>query len=197
MRFRGLVVSTLVILVIAGQCLALDFSADTVVRDAQGRKFTGKFYRSGKKTRDEIVNRGQTLVKIARADKHVLWSLLPSRMIYTEKTVKGQTSGNAKKMILASGFKSAGKERVNGYTCSKFTSVRRGKSTASDTVWYSDKLDYVLRWEIKTGSKVTRIEYRNIREGKPDSSLFEIPTGYKKVPLPKPAVKPGKPAKHK
>jgi hypothetical protein len=52
------------------------------------------------------------------------------------------------------------------------------KRTNQSTIWVSDQFDMPLRTE---GSDGFISEIREIKEGKPDSEVFEVPEGYRKA----------------
>lgn len=70
-----------------------------------------------------------------------------------------------------------GNETVNGRSAVKFEGTN-SKGEAG-TVWMDPKLRFPLKWQGKNGGG----ELRNIQEGSQPSSLFEIPSDYKKFDM--------------
>ncbi|OQY02195.1 MAG: hypothetical protein B6I22_13780, partial [Desulfobacteraceae bacterium 4572_123] len=75
----------------------------------------------------------------------------------------------------------AGTETVQGLTC-RVTEFREpGKSTVAARVWFSKKLDFIVK-EVTYGLNANPVmELKNIKEGPVDGALFRIPSGYTKA----------------
>jgi outer membrane lipoprotein-sorting protein len=52
------------------------------------------------------------------------------------------------------------------------------------TQWFSKKLNFPIKMEMDGPSGHVTTEYKNIKENGLSSSLFEIPAGYQKMPMP-------------
>ncbi|MBN1101900.1 MAG: VWA domain-containing protein [Deltaproteobacteria bacterium] len=72
-------------------------------------------------------------------------------------------------------------ETVNGYECETFLYSGPGGSEPAAKVWYSRRLDHIVREERFGMNENPVLELRNIQEGPVDSSLFKIPAGYTKM----------------
>ncbi len=82
--------------------------------------------------------------------------------------------------------KHLGKERASGYVCKKYEYVYHDKSIGTLTQWFSEKLNYPIKTEMKgqPGGTDMLTEYKNIKEKRLPDSLFEIPPGYTKMSIP-------------
>ena len=79
----------------------------------------------------------------------------------------------------------AGTEKVQGYTCRVIEFREPGKSTVAARVWFSQKLDFIVK-EVTYGLNANPVmELKNIKEGPVDAALFRIPAGYTKAGGPK------------
>jgi hypothetical protein len=70
-----------------------------------------------------------------------------------------------------------GSETVNGRSTVKYEGTNASGDTG--TVWLDPKLRFPVKWQGKNGSG----ELRNIQEGSQPSSLFEVPSDYKKFDM--------------
>lgn len=173
------------VLVGLGSALAAspNFSADFVVTDAKGKTSTGKVYVKGiDKIRQEVVADGKTSVTILRLDKKVSWTLLPENQ-YME--VAFNFDLNQPNPEYEYEMANIGNETVNGYPCKIVQYTYKNKKYGVLTQWVSDKLGYSVKVESKDAKgKTTSItEYKNIKAGNQQDSLFEIPAGYQKFAL--------------
>lgn len=77
-----------------------------------------------------------------------------------------------------------GKEKVNGYMCSKYRYILHDKSSGTAIYWISKKLNFPVKMEMDGQSGHMVMEYRNISEKTVPASLFNIPDGYQKMSMP-------------
>jgi hypothetical protein len=75
-----------------------------------------------------------------------------------------------------------GDEMVNGYLCEKYEYDYHDPNAGSLYMWHAKKLDYPIKVDYSVSSFPMYIEYKNIKEGGVSDSLFEIPSGYTKMP---------------
>jgi hypothetical protein len=160
-----------------------EFSA-TIVRSAAGQTFTGAMFISKDKIRDEGVVQGRKNITIIRLDKKICWVLMDNNQ-YME--INSMDQKDILPMEKQSGqkyqIKSLGKETVNGYPCEVKQYTCTGEDCGVTTQWYSPKLKYMVRTEhkdTKNGTITFRQELTDIKQGKIDAALFEVPPGYVK-----------------
>jgi outer membrane lipoprotein-sorting protein len=175
-----------VIFVLASSSIAAEFSADLLLKQG-GETMTGKVYVKGDKTRQEFVQQGQKQITILRPDKGVMWVLMPAEKIYMEMSNQEgaaydpQLDQNIKDKAQT---KFLGKETVNGYECDKYQYIYHDTSMGTSTQWVSKKLNYPIKSEYKSPSGYMLTEYKNIKEGNVQNSLFEVPGDYALMSLP-------------
>jgi len=80
--------------------------------------------------------------------------------------------------------KHMGTEKVNGYKCDKYEIIYHDRSLGKMSQWFSKKLNYPIKIIYNGPQGEMVVEYKNIKQGKVDSSLFEIPPGYEKMKIP-------------
>ncbi len=200
-------------LVIGGRATAdefptpkVDFSADSLTRisgmgapptpgaaPGQPMEITGKMYQSGEKSRQDVNMGAMQNVVINRRDKKLVWTIMPSTKSYMEFSADDPKV--AKKDDLQSFWKShdaklekIGKEEVNGVdtTHSKVTiaaSTPEGHAFEGE-IWLSkDNIPMRMKTSPSHGGEVV-MELKNVKIGKQDAALFELPEGYNKMQLP-------------
>ncbi len=165
---------------------AADFSADMINKSPMGQ-IEGKIFFKEGNFRQEMMMGGQKQITIFRKDKKVVWVLMPAQMMYME-----MQAGSHQNMALVDpdeidkigGKKYLGKEKVNGYVCSKYRYTFHDKSSGTAIYWISDKLNFPIKMKTEGTSGSMSMEYRNIQEKTVSASLFNIPDGYQKMSMP-------------
>ena len=165
---------------------AAEFSADMINTSPMGR-IEGKMFFKGGNFRQEMMVGGQKQITIFRKDKGVVWVLMPAQMMYME-----MQAGSRQNMapvdpdqIDKLGEKEyLGKEKVNGYMCSKYRYTFHDKSSGTAIYWISDKLQFPIKMQTQGTSGSMSMEYRNIQEKTVPASLFNIPGGFQKMSMP-------------
>ncbi len=167
-----------------GQSQPRDFSADVIHTIA--KKVTNeKVYASARAIRVEKEEKGKLNISLMRLDRKALYVLMPEQKSYLDLGGFGQ--GTTEMVSSLEGAKvqrePLGSEQVGSYHCDKY----RVQTT------YDGRVYTGLEWDAKElgGFPVKQAdekgawskEYRNIRLGPQDPSLFEIPAGYKKIDL--------------
>jgi hypothetical protein len=183
--FSLFLVSILVVVGCAPMGATREYSADSVVKMG-GRIMKGKIYFAGNKWRTEYKQYGKKGISIVRTDKNVMWNLSPDQKMYLEMKIGGQElQGMTEKMPGEIERKKVGGESVNGIPCDKYKITYKLTETSPTIVCYQwlsrDKIP--VKTAGADGSWST--ELKNIKRGKQSSSLFEVPSGYKKFEMPK------------
>jgi hypothetical protein len=185
-RGLGLGMVAALIVALAGNGLAAEFSADLLLKQAK-ETITGKVYVKGDKTRQEYLQKGEKYVMISRFDKGIVWVLIPAQKVYMESSSREGAASDPRldqKVKDKAVKKYLGKEEVNGYTCEKYQYLYNDKSMGTVTQWFSKKLNYAIKSEYNSPRGYTLTEYKNINEGKVADSLFEVPGDYAKMSVP-------------
>jgi hypothetical protein len=165
----------------------VEYSADTVMETAEVA-ITGKVYAAPNKERREYAQSGQNMVMIMRADKKLAWMLVPEEKMYMEFDVKKESRGDD-----LSGWKIEqtviGPETIDGHKTTKSKIIMTGpKGEKLAGFWWLTKDDIIVKMDaiaIDKGRKDRfKIENKNIKIGKQDPKMFEIPSGYSKMAMP-------------
>ncbi len=149
-----------------------------------------KVYRASDKERREQEVGGAKQILITRDDKNLTWMCMPDQKMCMEMSLKqGQekTGGASDFKIIEQSV--VGEETVNGVrtTKSKIIMEDAKGNKFGGFMWDTKegitvKMDLIAKAE---GSKMRmKTELKNLKIGKQDSKLFEIPDGYKKMSMP-------------
>jgi hypothetical protein len=170
------------------------YSADLVVARKVGPQtpVTMKIYVDGNKRRTEQGTAAGNII-ILRGDLSKRYVLTPNSKSYVEAPLDPRMlespSEWAKRMGLV--HEKVGTEDVNGETCDKFSYTSDPKKMAAGQnkpvmpatrtitgfIWVGQKTHML----VKSENEVTSAEWKNIKIGPADASVFELPADYKKV----------------
>ena len=191
MHLRGVAVALTAMLMVVGITVPgsaqkiTDYTADQVVIGAKGKvEQESKLSVAGDRIRiDKVVPADAKMSFIYRKDLKQAVTINPGKKTYFEGPLdeKAFSAALGRPPPLRPKGPRA-KRRSTG--CLRQEGARYGidfkkaKKTVTNTVWVSDKLGIPLRVKTYEG-RVT--ELRNIKEGKPDSALFESPKDFKKA----------------
>lgn len=188
---KGIIAISLCILFvfIAGTALALDFSADTVTTTGQ-HKVSGKIYYTDDKFRTDIKS-PQDMTMIARQDKKVVWNIMHDQKMYMEMPIREENKPRVNKEFEGEiERKLIGKETIDGHPIEKYLITYKVRDNTNQVYqWIATDINFPIKTEDVDG-KFTQ-EYKNIKMGKQDDSLFEVPAGYKKFDVPGGMMMPG------
>ncbi|MBE0604588.1 MAG: DUF4412 domain-containing protein [Deltaproteobacteria bacterium] len=184
------------IVFLPGAVFAAGFSQPTVEYSADRHMGTGeggmsmKVYSAPGKERMEM-EKGEA-VNIMRMDKKLMWTLMPAQKQYMEHKFSEQPEGKRTKGDYNDcdvRQTDAGKETVNGFPTRKMKVEIScpGNEKNTGTIWLT-KEDIPIKMEVsKAGAPkkdVVRIELKNLKIGKQDPKLFEVPAGYALMTIP-------------
>ncbi len=165
----------------------VEYSADRYM-GTEENTMMGKVYYSPGKERNEL-NAGEH-VTIMRMDKKLMWMLMPKDKMYMEhKFGEGKRQeGDFRQCDIRQ--TDAGDETINGVRTKKKTIDVScpDREKFSGTIWTTGE-NIVMKMEAaeKGGGskgKAFRMELKNLKIGKQDPKLFEIPPGYGKMEIP-------------
>jgi hypothetical protein len=157
---------------------AVEFSADMVIIPKGEEAMKGKIFVKGEKVRQETMEEDEMQIMIIRPDKKVTWMITPEEKTYMEMPY--QSSDKTFEEWTAEKEKNAkflGEENVAGMPCKKFEITEDDEKTV---FWLSKQFPFPIKVE---DAEVT-MEYKNIKLGSLDDSLFELPAGYEKMAAP-------------
>jgi len=146
------------------------------------------YYRPGMERR-EYVQDGESTVMIIRHDKKVVWMLMPSDEMYMETpfSKEGRSDDLSAYHVDA---KVVGNETVNGMNATKskiiMTAPDGGKMGG---FWWATKDGIIIKMDAiavdkaKKSKERFKLELTDLKVGKQDPALFEIPKGYEKMDM--------------
>jgi hypothetical protein len=189
-QFSGSFYAVLLVIFSAASVMAADFSVYSadMVSESSGVTNKSRMYAKGAKQRMEASEEGQKVINIIRADKKVMWMLMPDEKMYMEMPL------NSKKEDIASKLndpnvkvekKLLADETVDGHPSKKYHVImtRNGKKESSGYMWEaSDLSNFPVKWQDE--DMKTTVTWKNIKFGDVPDSVFEIPAGYKKMSMP-------------
>jgi outer membrane lipoprotein-sorting protein len=181
------------ILAVAGNSLAVSFSAD-MVTVKNGKTETGKFYLLNQYYRLDVLEDGKPMVVIADREKNIHRILNMEEKIFFEISSDdfGVLSNDPFKaseyMVSKYGSKIEGTEKINGINCERQAVIVQ--NTKIHSRWFSDKLKFPLKLVSYDGGKASYVtELKTIRKARLKNDLFAPPAGFKQVEEPGAATK--------
>jgi outer membrane lipoprotein-sorting protein len=166
------------------------YSADSSTETAE-ITFKEKVYVAAGKQRKEQDMGGSTQISIIRMDKGVMWMLMPDEKMYMEMSLQQAQSQDPGVDLSAYQMErtEAGQETINGHQATKYKIIM----TSADGTklggfqWVVSpgiqiKLDALSKSE--NSKERIKMELTNLKIGKQDPALFEIPEGYTKMTMP-------------
>jgi len=133
---------------------------------------------------------GDKMITITRQDKKVAWTLMPSEKMYMEVSL-AQASANAKDDTSKYKIEQTvvGPETVNGVSTTKSKIIMTGpKGEKMGGFMWTTKENIVVKMDAIAIDKKQKHRYKteltNLKVGKQDPKLFEVPAGYQKMSIP-------------
>lgn len=164
----------------------VEYSANTSLESAEGT-MAGRVYYAPGMERREFSERGQKLSMIMRRDKQVIWTLMTEDRMYMESPIPKEGRSDD-----LSGYKiettKVGSETVNGIPTTKNKLIMTGPNgqKMGGFGWISKegimvKLDAIA---VDKGTKERfKMELTDLKIGKQDRSLFDVPPGFEKMDM--------------
>ncbi len=164
----------------------VEYSADSVIEHAEGA-MKSRVYSTPTKERRDMTQEGMAMVTITRHDKKVMWTLMPEEKMYMEMKQGAQPSNKDDLSAYTIEQTVVGPETLNGLSVnkSKMIMTHSDGSKFGGFMWTTKegilvKLDAL---SVEQGNKERfKIELSNLKIGKQDPALFEIPPGYETMP---------------
>ena len=130
---------------------------------------------------------GQTVSSLIKWDSETIWSLMHDQKMYMEIPPE-QSGWEAYENNACMGYKNGaqqGSESINGrstekWRCTDQSKIPEGETAVDSTVWYDPELEFVVK-SVDDNGEV--FEVRDVQIGAQDTSMFEIPAGYKKFDM--------------
>ncbi len=183
----GWMIGTLVLcalVVFSSVALSAEFSADLIQKTA-GMTTKGKVYIKGNKMRMEMETPAGKSINLMDIGTGLMQMLQPEQKMYFEmETPEAGVVKTDEALDKIADKKHVGTEKVNGYKCDKYEIIYHDRSLGKMSQWFSKKLNYPIKIIYNGPQGEMVVEYKNIKQGKVDSSLFEIHPGYEKMKIP-------------
>jgi hypothetical protein len=166
-----------------------------MVTTMNGRVMQMKYYVSPGAVRTEMAQNGNQMIMIMRIDCQVMWNIMPQQQMYMEMSIANLTRGRGgpggQNVVNAMSMpdtkvdrQKIGSEQVGQYMCDKYhVTVTTKNGTYTSTMWAARQLNgFPVKFlDDKTGATT---EFRDINLGAQDPSLFQPPSGYRKMTMP-------------
>jgi len=183
----GWMIGTLVLcalVVFSSVALSAEFSADLIQKTA-GMTTKGKVYIKGNKMRMEMDTPAGKSINLMDIGTGLMQMLQPEQKMYFEmETPEAGVVKTDEALDKIADKKHVGTEKVNGYKCDKYEIIYHDRGLGKMSQWFSKKLNYPIKIIYNGPQGEMVVEYKNIKQGEVDSSLFEIPPGYEKMKIP-------------
>lgn len=174
----------------AGPGINAEYSAEEVVETSDSATKT-KVYSTPTMERREMSEGGQQMIAITRHDKKVTWTLMPEEKMYMAMPI-GQSAVKKDEATDLSAYKieqtPMGQETINGIVMNKGKMIMTGKdgSKMGGFMW-TTKEGIIAKMDalsVDQGKKDRfKLEMKNLKIGKQQADLFEIPKGYEKMDM--------------
>lgn len=168
----------------------VEYSADATIQSEDGT-ITQHVYATPTKERQELLtDGGDGMVQIFRYDTQRLWQLMPSERMYMEHSLTDATGRGQGTDLSQWNFEETvmGEDVLDGIKVTKYKTI----ATSTDGKKYGGfswrtKEGIALKQDLlyKEGAEKHRIlvELKNLKVGKQDPKLFEIPEGFTKFDM--------------
>lgn len=159
-----------------------EFSAKMITKTGK-QKVAMKIYMKPDKYRTDNDMAGSST--IIRKDLNKVWMIMKNQKSYMEMPeIKGDETQLAEAKIKGEvSRKKIGSETIDGHPATKYEISAKADGNESKVYqWWATDINFPIKTEASDGSWIT--EYRDINTGSQPDSLFEIPSGYKKITIP-------------
>ena len=167
----------------------VEYSADSVLETAEA-SMKGRVYYTPTRERREMVmgSGGEKMLMITRQDKKVAWTLMPSEKMYMETSI-AQTGDKTDISQYKIEQTVVGPETINGISTTKSKIIMTGpKGEKMGGFMWTTKENILVKMDAISVDKQQKHRYKteltNLKIGKQDPSLFEVPAGYQKMSIP-------------
>jgi len=164
-----------------------NYSADMETTTPHG-SHTSKIFSKDGKIRMESSMQGHSSINIMRPDKKVMWILMVDNKIYMEMPLD-QNKLDIQSKLNDPDFKVdkqfISNDVVDKHPTKKYhlTITKDGKKEMSGYIWEATDLNNFPVKHESEDKKMTTV-WKNIKTGEVNDSVFELPSGYKKMAMP-------------
>lgn len=173
----------------ASQPANVEYSADWSMETADSA-VKGKIYQAPNKERREMSDGGEKMIMIMRRDKKVAWNLMPSESMYMEMKLSDPKVSKDDPMNYDVEQTTVGPDTINGVKTTKSKIIMKEKKPNGAKMggfWWMTKENIMMKLDVisidKGKKDRMKMELDNLKIGKQDASLFEVPSGYSKMDM--------------
>ena len=178
--------------VLAWEGPQVEYSGDTRMETAEG-VMEGVVYHAPGKERRETKMGGESMTMIIRQDKKVIWMLMPDANAYMEMGL-GQSKDKSDFSQYEVEKTQVGEEEIDGIMTTKSKVIMTKKDGSKlGGFWWTTQEDIPLKTDMISVEGQTKVriktELTNLKIGKQDPKLFEIPDDYMNMSMGMPNLK--------
>ncbi len=168
---------------------SVEYSADSYM-EFEGGALEAKIYHTPDKDRSEQTMSGEKMTTISRRDKKVIWMLMPDEMMYMETKITEGNKGDKDLSEYKIEETVVGEEVVNDIKTTKSKIIMTNKKSGEKLggFWWITKEGIMVKMDMiavdKNSKTRLKTELTNLKVGKQDPKLFEIPANYSKMSMP-------------
>lgn len=165
-----------------------EYSADATVENEEGMMKQKIFVTPTKERKEMLTGSGEGAVQIFRYDNKVMWMLMPSENMYMEYSIGGGPSKGSDPSQWTYEDTVVGEETLNGVRVTKYKTIATstdGKKYGGFSWRTTDGINVKQDLLYKEGNDKKRMltELSNLKVGRQDPKLFEIPDGFTKFDM--------------
>jgi hypothetical protein len=165
-----------------------EYSADATIENEEGTTQQKIFVTPTKERKEMLTGSGEGAVQIFRYDSKVMWMLMPSEHMYMEYSIAGGPSKGTDTSQWTYEDTVVGEDTMNGIKVTKFKTIAMstdGKKYGGFSWRTKEGINLKQDLLYKEGNDKKRMltELSNLKIGKQDPMLFEIPEGFTKFDM--------------
>jgi len=165
-----------------------EYSADATIQNDEGTMQQKVFVTPTKERKETLTGAGDGAVQIFRYDSNVMWMLMPSQKMYMEHSMAGGPPKGNDPSQWTYEDTAVGEETLNGMKVTKYKTIATstdGKKFGGFSWRTKEGINLKQDLLYKEGSDKKRMltELNNVKIGKQDPQLFEIPDGFTKLDM--------------
>lgn len=165
-----------------------EYSADATIQSEEGSMQQRVYATPTKERKEMLTGAGDGAVQIFRYDTKVMWQVMPSERMYMEHSMMGGQGQGSDPSQWTYEDTAMGEETLNGVKVTKYKTIATstdGKKFGGFSWRTKEGINVKQDLLYKEGNDKKRMmtELSNLKIGKQDPKLFEIPEGYTKLDM--------------
>lgn len=162
---------------------AIEFSADSIMTTKDGERTISKMFYKKDMFRMDMKSPEEISI-ITRLDKKVVWNVMHEEKMYMEMPitetrkplVEEKLEGEIERKLI-------GKETIDGHPTEKYLITYKHNNKQEQIYqWFATDIKFPIKTQAFDGSWTQ--EFKNVSIKQQPSSLFEVPSGYKRFQMP-------------